>query len=194
MNQQSWEEKPAERSGLRREVWEWVRALAIAAILFFVIRSFIFAPVIVKGDSMSPTLQNGERLFVTKLVYLLGEPKRGDIVVFHASETRDYVKRIIGLPGEMIEVRGDELYINGERVAEPYLEAAKEAMRGTGRPLTEDFPPVVVPEGEYFVMGDNRGDSQDSRIIGTISKDRLVGRADFVFWPPSQMRLLHDAR
>lgn len=178
------------RGGLWRESKEWLRAFILAIVLFILIRTFLFAPFIVDGESMAPTLHSGERLIVTKAVYLWGEPKRGDIVVFHATQTRDYIKRVIGLPGDTVEVRDDRLYINGKEVPEPYLEEYRRKTQQAGLVLTEDFGPQQVPEGSYFVMGDNRRNSQDSRMIGAIPKDQIVGRADVVFWPLPSFRIL----
>ncbi len=179
-----------ERRSLWRESREWLQAFLLAVVLFILIRTFLFAPFIVDGESMVPTLHSGERLIVTKAVYLWGKPKRGDIVVFHATQTRDYIKRVIGLPGETVEVRNDRLYINGKEVAEPYLEEYRRKTHEAGLALTEDFGPQQVPEGAYFVLGDNRRNSQDSRMIGVISEEQIVGRADVVFWPLSSFRIL----
>lgn len=181
-----------ERNNIWRESKEWLQAFLLAIVLFFLIRTFLFAPFIVDGESMAPTLHSGERLIVTKIVYLWGEPQRGDIVVFHATQTRDYIKRVIGLPGETVEIRDDRLYINGEEVPEPYLEEYRRKTQEAGLKLTEDYGPETVPEGAYFVLGDNRRNSQDSRMIGMIPKDQIVGRADMVFWPLSSFRLLNN--
>lgn len=175
-----------------RESKEWLKAFLLAMVLFFLIRTFLFAPFIVDGESMAPTLHSGERLIVTKIVYLWGEPKRGDIIVFHATKTRDYIKRVIALPGETVEIRDDRLFIDGKEVPEPYLEEYRRKTQEAGLKLTEDYGPATVPEGAYFVLGDNRRNSQDSRMIGTISKDQIVGRADIVFWPLSSFRLLNS--
>lgn len=179
-----------ERNTLWRESKEWLKAFLLAVILFFLIRTFLFAPFIVDGESMAPTLHSGERLIVTKIVYLWGSPQRGDIIVFHATQSRDYIKRVIGLPGETVEIRGDRLYINGEEVPEPYLDEYRRKTHEAGLKLTEDYGPTVVPEDSYFVLGDNRRNSQDSRMIGMIRKDQIVGRADLVFWPLSSFRFL----
>ena len=108
----------------KNEIWEWIKALFIAIILAFIIRIFLFTPIVVEGSSMEPTLQDQERMIVTKI----GEPKRFDIVVFHASESKDYIKRVIGLPGDRIEYIDDTLYINGTPYDEPYLDEFKQEM------------------------------------------------------------------
>lgn len=163
-----------------KEFWEWGKALGIAIIIAFIIRFFLFAPIVVDGESMMPNLHDGERLIVNKAVYYLSEPERGEIVVFHATEEKDWIKRVIGEPGDTVEVHNGVLYINGEAYNEFYLdEAAKWA--------THDFR-HIVGEDEIFVMGDNRANSRDSRSIGAIPITSVVGRAEFVFWPLSNFR------
>lgn len=172
----------------KNELWEWVKALAIAVILAAVIRYFFFAPIVVDGLSMMPTLHNKDRMIVNKIGYKIGEPERFDIVVFHATEEKDYIKRIIGLPGDRIEYIDDVLYINGKQYDEPYLDAYKaEVIDG---PLTEPFVYEEVPEGHLYVMGDNRRASRDSRHIGAVSMDELLGKTSVVYWPFSDMRFV----
>ncbi|MBD8068319.1 signal peptidase I [Bacillus sp. PS06] len=171
----------------KNEIFEWLKALAIAVILAAVIRYFLFAPIIVDGQSMMPTLNNKDRMLVNKIGYIVGSPDRFDIVVFHATQEKDYIKRIIGLPGDHIEYRDDILYINGEAYDEPYLDAyKKEVIDG---PLTEPFE-IEVPEGHLFVMGDNRRQSRDSRHIGPVLIDEVMGKTNLVYWPFSEIRLV----
>jgi signal peptidase I len=171
------------------EAWEWIKALGIAIALAFLIRTFLFAPFIVEGESMETTLHNEEKLVVNKAIYYLSEPKRGDIIVFHAEAKRDYIKRVIGVAGDTVEMRNDKLYINGKEVDEPYLAEKREEAKQQGLQLNEDFGPVKVPEGQIFVMGDNRLNSRDSRAIGPVDLEKVVGRAEFVFWPLKNIRL-----
>jgi signal peptidase I len=171
----------------KKESWEWLKAVVIALVLAFVIRHFLFAPVIVDGESMMPTLEHNDRMIVNKISYAFGDPERFDIIVFHAPAGKDYIKRVIGLPGDEIEYRNDVLYVNGEPVEEPYLDELKQAYNGDR--LTRDFQAVTVPEGELFVLGDNRGRSKDSRDIGTIHIDEVIGKANVVFWPVSNIRI-----
>lgn len=173
----------------KSETWEWIKALGIAIALAFVIRTFLFAPFIVEGESMETTLHNAEKLVVNKAITYLGEPQRGDIIVFHAEAKRDYIKRVIGVAGDTVEVKNDVLYLNGQPVEEPYLEQNRVQAKEQGVPLTEDFGPITVPEGQLFVMGDNRLNSRDSRSIGPISLDAVVGRSEFVFWPLGSIRM-----
>ncbi|RED65998.1 signal peptidase I [Cohnella lupini] len=181
------------------EITEWIKALAIAGILVFVIRWFLVSPFIVDGPSMQPNFWNRERIIVNKIIYDIREPKRGEVIVFHVPEEgRDFIKRVIGIPGDTVKVEGDTLYINGQPVEETYLKGAYEKAHAEGGlynrndgdfPNTE-FPDGVVPEGTVFVMGDNRSNSEDSRMIGYIETGRIVGRADLIFWPIKDFSLV----
>ncbi|MET3288461.1 signal peptidase I [Brevibacillus fluminis] len=173
----------------KKEAWEWIKALVIALVFAFFIRTFLFAPFIVEGESMEATLHNNERLVVNKAIYYLSKPQRGDIIVFHAEADKDYIKRVIGVAGETVEVRDDELFINGKKVDEPYLAKKREEAKAEGLPLTENFGPIQIPPNHIFVMGDNRQNSRDSRMIGPVDLGTVVGRAEFVFWPIQEGRL-----
>jgi signal peptidase I len=166
------------------EAWEWTKALGIAILIAVSIRVLLFAPIVVDGVSMMPTLQDGEKLIVNKAIFFISEPKRGDIIVFHATEDKDWIKRVIGEPGDIVEVENDTLYINDEMVDEPYLDISKSIATGI---LTNGFR-SEVPEDHIFVMGDNRQNSRDSRMIGPIPIDSVFGRAEAVFWPITGLR------
>ncbi|MBB5172098.1 signal peptidase I [Texcoconibacillus texcoconensis] len=176
----------------KSESLEWIKAIAVALLLAVVIRMFFFAPIVVDGQSMMPTLDHNDRMVVNKIGYSLSEPDRFDIVVFHAPSDKDYIKRVIGLPGDTVAYEGDVLYVNDEAQDEPYLEEYKQ--QASKRPFTGDFHledvtgETEVPEGHVFVLGDNRQHSKDSRHIGTIPYDEVVGKANFVFWPFSDIR------
>ncbi|WP_026674303.1 signal peptidase I [Alkalihalobacterium bogoriense] len=178
----------------KSETLEWIKALIIALLLAVLIRFFFFAPIVVEGESMMPTLHHSDRMIVNKIGYTISEPDRFDIVVFHATEEKDYIKRVIGLPGDTIVYEDDILYINNEPYDEPYLDELKNQLAG-GK-LTYDFTlqevtnEVSVPEGYLFVMGDNRQRSLDSRDIGLIPIDEIVGKANIVFWPFSDIRIV----
>ncbi|MCK1981669.1 MULTISPECIES: signal peptidase I [Peribacillus] len=187
-----------QREGLRlenrKEVFSWIKAILIAVILAFLIRTYIFAPIVVDGESMMPTLQDHERIVLTKFGTNIDNIDRFDIVVFHATVDKDYIKRVIGLPGDHIEYKDDTLYINGKAYEEPYLDKYKNQMAGV--PLTESFKleditgSMTVPEGQLFLMGDNRQNSLDSREIGTISVDEIVGKANLVYWPINEIKIV----
>lgn len=169
---------------------DWVIVIAVALLVAFVVRTFVLAHFVVEGESMYSTLETGDRVFVNKLSYRLHEPNRGDVVVLHqitgASE-RDLIKRVIGLPGETVEVRNCTVLIDGRVLNEPYLDPAVVTPTDCGGDYSLNGP---VPENHVFVMGDNRGGSQDSRVIGPIDEDDLVGRAFVVFWPQSHWQWL----
>ncbi|MYL39379.1 signal peptidase I [Halobacillus litoralis] len=160
----------------KSEWLEWLKAIAVAITLAFILRTFFFATSIVEGASMDPTLQNGERVMFNKIIYYIDEPERGDIVIIERP-VKSYVKRIIGLPGDTVEIRDHELYVNGEKETQEYLsEDAASA--------TRDYGPVDVPDGKYFVMGDNRSISKDSRNgLGFIEEDEIIGRTELVIYP-----------
>lgn len=179
----------------KNEIWEWIKALVIAFVIAVLIRYILFTPIVVDGDSMMPTLVDGDRMIVNKIGYKLGEPDRFDIVVFHAPEGKDYIKRVIGLPGDTLEYKDDQLYINGKAYDEPYLDEYKSQL--TEGTLTQDFtlqdidPTLdVIPEGYVFVMGDNRRYSKDSRHIGIVSEDKIIGNTSVIFWPLSEMKIV----
>ncbi|MEC5423667.1 signal peptidase I [Virgibacillus sp. C22-A2] len=165
--------------------------LAVVLAMFF--RSFLFASYVVDGESMEPTLYDGNLLMVNKVIYDLKEVDRFDVIVFHANTEDDYVKRVIGLPGDQIEYKDDKLYVNGEYVEEEFI--ASFVLANDTEPYTNSFTlekitgKKEVPEGKLFVMGDNRTASLDSRSFGFISADQLVGKVGIQYWPISQVRL-----
>lgn len=183
------------------EIVEWIKAIAIAVVLVFVVRTFLFSPFIVDGASMEPNFHTKERVIVNLLVYKIGKPSYGDVVVFDVPEEgRRFIKRIIGVPGDTIEVNGDDVLVNGEKIEEPYLAEAIAASHERGETYNglsdyfrfpnDYYQDNVVPEGHYFVMGDNRSDSKDSRAIGFVSEDEIIGRADVVMWPLNELELI----
>ncbi|WP_199617917.1 signal peptidase I [Paenibacillus alkalitolerans] len=178
-------------SGWKSEAVDWVKALAVAGVLVIVIRFFLFSPFIVEGPSMSPNFYTGERLIVNKILYDIRPPQRGEVIVFHSPFNADYIKRIIALPGETVEVRGDTVLVNGEPVPEPYLKEAVDNAAEAGLTYNnKDYAPQSVPDGHVFVLGDNRSNSQDSRDIGFVPYGDIVGRADLIIWPLSEIRFI----
>lgn len=162
----------------KREVWSWVKAILLGLAIAFICREFIFAPVKVEGKSMMPTFEDNNRIIVSKM----SKVERFDMIVFHSPvSNEDYIKRVIGLPGDIVEVQDDVLHINNIIYDEPYLQENKE-MLSTQEHLTDDFK-VTVPEGSLYVMGDNRKKSSDSREIGFITEDAIVGEVKFRFFP-----------
>ena len=162
----------ARRSHILREI---VETVLLTAAIFLVVNAAT-GRFRIEGDSMEPNLHNGEYVLIDKISYLLHPPERGDVVVFTPpNNERDYIKRVIGLPGDTVTIKGGQVYVNGVVLDEPYL---KNLIRG-------DMPARMVEAGRYFVMGDNRNNSSDSRAFGTITPQSIVGRAWLVYWPPS---------
>lgn len=173
----------ARKKSTGREALGWILAIALAVAAAFLIRAFLFEFIVVDGPSMNPTLETGERLGVEKVSRYAGLPERGDIVIVHyPNRTENFVKRVIGLPGETVEVVDSTVYIDGVPLEENYTNVLPYA----------DYGPTVVPEGHVFVMGDNRSNSTDSRAIqvGTIPQDAIVGHAMFVAWPLDRIQMI----
>ncbi|MFB7638779.1 signal peptidase I [Peribacillus butanolivorans] len=174
---------------IKSEVFSWVKSILFALIIVFICNQFLFTPVIVKGKSMEPTYENNNRIVVTKI----GKIEHFDMVVFHAPDAdKKYIKRVIGLPGDSVEMKKDVLYINGKKYTEPYLKTKKEEIPPEEN-LTENFTlqnllgKSKVPNGYLFVMGDNRRDSWDGRRFGFISEESLVGKVEFRFYPLNEL-------
>lgn len=170
------------------ELWDWVKTIVVAFVIMMLLNLFVFNLSMVKGQSMQPTLVERDRLFVNKIVYHLGTPSRSDVIVLRdpseGVEKKDFlVKRIVGLPGDTIEVKDHHLYVNGEQQAETYTDIEVQ---------DPDFGPITLEPDHFFVMGDNRheGKSKDSRVFGSITSDEIVGKAEFIFWPFSELKKL----
>jgi signal peptidase I len=204
--------KPTEqRRGFLGFLKELPGLILIAFVLALLIKSFLVQAFYIPSTSMLPTLHVGDRVLVNKLVYTVGEPQRLDVIVFRnpkypetdrgffgaighwlieglgvsTDPNRDFIKRVIGLPGDTVEVRKGRVLVNGGRLEEPY--ARDERDRGSS------YGPVTVPDGKYFVMGDNRPNSSDSRTsLGFIPEDKIVGKAFVLLWPPSRIEWLSD--
>ncbi|MEL7156254.1 MAG: signal peptidase I [Actinomycetota bacterium] len=166
-------------SAVTRNALEWAVVLVGAVLVALLLRASLFQAFYIPSESMEDTLLVDDRVLVNKVSYRLHDIHRGDIVVFvrpdeQQGPIRDLIKRVIALPGETIEARDNVIYINDQRLIEPYLDTDV---------VTSDFGPTVVPEGEIFVMGDNRTESFDSRGFGSIEEDRVIGRAFVLFWP-----------
>ncbi len=182
--------------------------ILMAFILALLIKTFLVQAFFIPSGSMEPTLLPGDRVLVTKVPYYFHDPRRGDIIVFEdpdpkqqpdrgvvggffhwmfqglgvqKPENEDFIKRVIGLPGDVVSAKNGQVYVNDQPLDEPYLTVK-----------TADFGPTTVPAGSLFVMGDNRGNSLDSRFgLGFIPIDKVIGKAEVIIWPPSRMGLLH---
>jgi len=170
-----------------RTVGEVMESFIIAiVIVFLVIRPFMVQAFYIPSRSMTPTLRENDRILVNKVSYRLREPGRHEVVVFRAppeacegepdGEEKDFIKRVIGLPGDTVEIYGGVIYVNGIPEKEPYIL----------EPPYYDLPPRVIPEGKLFVLGDNRNHSNDSHRWGELDRSRVIGQAVMIFWPPSR--------
>jgi signal peptidase I len=167
------------RSHLAREI---VETIALTLLIFLAIH-FTIQNYQISGPSMQNTLHNGQFVLVNKVAYLFHAPERGDVIVFHEPDQpdRDLIKRVIGLPGDTITLDGTNVWVNGVELNEPYI--------------TQKYNPGaetrVIPPNEYFVMGDNRPVSEDSRYFGFVPKDNIVGKAILIYWPLNQWQMIN---
>jgi signal peptidase I len=176
-----WRRSSKERGSLL----EFLIILLVAfALVFGLVRPFIVEAFYIPSESMMPTLEVGDRVFVNKFIYRIAEPERDDIVVFESIEgsEQDLIKRVVAVPGDTVAVQNGVLFVNGQLQEEPYVNDAF--------PDGSFFGPTTVPEDSVFVMGDNRGNSRDSRFFGPVSISNVEGEAFLTFWPPSHVDLL----
>lgn len=169
---------------------EFLETVVIALLFFAIMYIFLFQPHQVKGNSMLPNFINGEYLLTNKLVYRFKDPGRGDIVVFRAPENNqyDYIKRIIGLPGDTVKILNGNIYINNQKIDESaYLSPTIQSRPGY---YLHEGKEIVIPPNSYLVFGDNRTNSSDSRDFGPIPKESIVGKAWFMYWPPAKIGLI----
>lgn len=166
--------KSHERSG---SLGLWLRDLVFSALASVLIITFLYQPVRVEGTSMLPRLEDRDRLFINKFVYHIEAIGRGDIVVFRypRDEEKSYIKRVIGLPGDRLRIIQGQVFINGHPIGEPYVP----------EPYRDDrsYPEITIPPDHYFMMGDHRSISQDSRVFGPVARELIYGKAVFVYWP-----------
>jgi signal peptidase I len=204
------EEQPVAKPARRSAVWEIVETLVLALVIFVAVRSVVLN-FRVDGLSMEPNLDSGQMLLVNRqiyyhfdlnkvvnvlpfverdgkhIIYPFHPPQRGDIVVLHppVDQGRPYIKRVIGLPGDHLAIRDGAVYINGERLDEPYLHGI-----ATSWPGTLGSHEIVIPDGQVFVMGDNRNNSTDSRVFGSIRIEDIIGKAWISYWPADDLDIL----
>jgi len=171
-----------------RRIAGWAGTVALMVVMWVIIRTFLFQSFYIPSPSMAPALKPGDRVLVSKLSYRLHDVHRGDIVVFKrpphvqaGPEVKDLVKRVIGLPGDTVEARNGELLVNGKALKEPYVPKGA---------TTTSLTPTQVPPKQFWVMGDNRTVSEDSRYFGPINGDLIVGRVFFQVWPVSSIGLI----
>lgn len=177
------EDNAPEKPSLMRVLFDLLETLLLSVVLFFLINA-VSARIIIDGSSMEPNLHHGEFVIVSKINYRLGEPERGDVVVFDFPRniTEEYIKRIVGLPGEQVRVEDGNVYVNGILLTEPYL-SVEANYEGEW----------AVPEDALFVLGDNRNNSSDSHNWGMVPMQNVIGEALLIYWPPSSWGLVNGA-
>lgn len=181
------QEKARERIAANKKKWlqsfySGVRTVACSMVLAFLLSQFVIANAVVPTGSMENTIKPGDRLLGLRLAYLIGDPARGDVIIFHAPDEPDgtpYVKRVIGLPGETVEGIDGVVYIDGDALDEPYIK----------EPARADFGPFTVPDGMYFMLGDNRNDSKDSRYWKNtyLAREQIMARVLVQYYPKFQV-------
>jgi signal peptidase I len=171
---------------VRPELVEWAKTLVFSVVLFFGLRAAVVEAYVIPTGSMLPTIHEGDRVLGSKFHYWFWNPGRGDVVVFRPPEAAGrngqerpprYVKRVIAVGGDRVEVRGGQVFVNDERIHEPYVSV----------PARYGMGPVIVPERQLFVLGDNRNNSLDSHVWGFIGEDHLIARAFVRYWPPNRI-------
>ncbi|MBZ5503357.1 MAG: signal peptidase I [Acidobacteriia bacterium] len=169
--------EPAPHPVSRRELRGWTRDLAVALGLVIVIMIFLYQPVKVEGTSMNPLLSDQERIFINKFVYRFEPIERGDVVVFWypLDRSKSFIKRVVGLPGEMLEIRSGHVYVDGRELHDQFVPS--------GYLDGSNYGPRRITAGEYFVMGDHRDSSNDSRVFGPVPRPYIYGKAVFAYWP-----------
>ena len=187
-----------ELGAVLKQVREWVTVIVVAVVIAVVVRAFFLPQFYISGPSMEPTMFQDNRVLVDKISYRFRDPHVGDVVVFdritmNGDEVQhdDLIKRVIGTPGDVVEISDCAVSVNGRELVENYLDPLELAQSDpTSRCRQPDMEPVTVPDDEFFVMGDNRPESFDSRSFGTISRDIIVGRAFAIVWPVDMLKLL----
>ena len=185
---QSPQPTPAEPNSTRRSRGAfllWVRDVAVSAVASILFILFLYQPVRVEGTSMMPRLENHDRLFINKFVYHFEAINRGDVVVFHypLDPSKSYIKRVIGLPGDRIQIIRGRVWLNGKMLREPYVPARYRE--------NDSMAAMTVPKDCYFVMGDHRSISSDSRAFGPVERSLIYGKAEFIYWPAKDAGVVH---
>ncbi|HET7263925.1 MAG TPA: signal peptidase I [bacterium] len=169
---------------VRTSIVETLDACIFAAVLSLVIITFVVQAFYIPSGSMEPTLMINDRILVAKFLYRFEPIQRGDVIVFRypLNPQRDFVKRVMGLPGDRAQLKEGVVYISGQRISEKGY---------TIKPDFGNYGPVAVPQGEYFVLGDNRNNSEDSRFFGYVPRANIIGKAIFIYWPPQRIGFVH---
>ncbi len=175
---------------LASQALDFFETIVLALVIFLLMQAFVAEPHVISGSSMLPNFRNGERIFTQKISYYLHPPQRGDVVVFRYPQLpeREYIKRIVGLPGEEVEIKNGQVFIynsqnpNGLELKEKYLPLGLETK---GKTAIKDGTRFKVEQGKYVTLGDNRGESSDSREWGLVPKNNIIGKVFLRYWPPS---------
>lgn len=177
--------RDGQKKEYRSTMSSWLRDLIISVAVSAFIIIFLYQPVRVEGTSMLPVLEDQDRLFVNKVAYRMGEIHQGDVVVFlyPHDHHKSYIKRVIALPGDDLRIDHGHVFVNGKRLDEKYVPPRFEDSRS--------LPDTIIPDHEYFVMGDHRSISSDSRDFGPVDRDLIYGKAAFVYWPMEQVGVVH---
>jgi signal peptidase I len=185
IQQPSAQPEPAKPNATQTHLRLWVRDVLISVAASFLIITFLYQPVRVEGTSMQPQLRDQDRLFINKFAYRFENISRGDIVVFHypRDPEKSYIKRVIALPGDSLRIDGGRVYVNGQRIDEDYVPNRYRDVRS--------MPEMVIPQAQYFVMGDHRSISSDSRDFGPVDRNLIYGKAAFVYWPADDLGVVH---
>jgi signal peptidase I len=176
---------PEARHSARYHMGLWLRDILISVAASFLIITFLYQPVRVEGTSMQPELRDQDRLFINKFAYHFESISRGDVVVFHypLDPEKSYIKRVIALPGDTLSIDEGRVFVNGKRVNELYVPRQYRDARS--------MPEMVIPPNEFFVMGDHRSISSDSRDFGPVARNLIYGKAAFVYWPADNVGVVH---
>ena len=171
-----------------KAIYSLIETILVALVLAIVLYLFIMTPHEVVGNSMHPTYKNGEFLMANKITYRISEPKRGDVIIFKFSDTQDFIKRVIGIPGDEVMIKDGKIYINSEMLDESnYLSSS---VITNGGEYLHEGQSITIEQGKYFVCGDNRTNSSDSRVFGPIEKEAIKGKAWIVYFPFSEFRIV----
>jgi signal peptidase I len=178
-------EKPVPAEKQSAGIILWVRDLAVAAVASALIITFLYQPVRVEGTSMLPRLEDSDRLFINKFAYHFQAINRGDVVVFHypRDPEKSYIKRVIALPGDQLRVDHGRVFVNGKAIREPYVPPDYRDNRSVAE--------ITLPPGEYYMMGDHRSISSDSRDFGPVERSLIYGKAVFIYWPARDAGVVH---
>lgn len=192
--------KKEEQTNWKKELFDLIKTFILCLVVVILLTNFVFKPVHVEGDSMYPTLHNNELGIMNIFLKKVNGVQRQDVVIVYNKDTKEnWVKRVIGMPGDKIYAKNDIVYINGKPLDEPYLDNdyVKSIRKNTDSngnhvKFTEDFPEITLKENEYFLMGDNRVVSYDSRAVGPFDKEDIVGKDVYVFYPFQNMKIVRN--